>query len=565
MTSTDPTAIPGQVDLEPGTPDPIAQAEGTARTARLARGTRPLSDAERRRRQEAMCGTVPDKEAATTGCTQSLHLSVFFDGTGNNRDEELAKGEEERALSNIARLFISHKDDTRNIKRQYLAGVGTPCPEVGDSGGLLGLSIGKGGRERIDFALQALDELIDSQPEPMRILVVSVSVLGFSRGAASARAFARDLAARCRRQADGTWLYRERIPLRIGFMGVFDTVCSVWPSLAAAAVNYRNGHTGWAEGMAVPEIVEQSVHMTAAHELRGQFPLDSTREHALYPANTVEIWFPGVHSDVGGGYDPQHQGRQNSIARFALNEMYDMAQAGGVLLHPVSELEPFLKAEFDKQDPELQAVFNAYLQAVRVKRGCMEDVQASHMELLYRWLRVRVARGDRLPSMQRLAAREDALREQVRTLRRRQSQLPSPWGNDNLHLADQGNADKTAEWNRVSDELKARDDELSAVRKQRRGLEKENDTMLGKIVSLRRRRERGATLTMAERVTLESWDNTTLLPPEVEAFFDGYGHDSVAHWFIGNLSQWRVLYFGATKYTPGKVEEKAEASEAVPG
>ncbi|MCP6362812.1 DUF2235 domain-containing protein, partial [Klebsiella pneumoniae] len=76
----------------------------------------------------------------------------------------------------------------------------------------------------------------------------------------------------CRRQADGTWLYRERIPLRIGFMGVFDTVCSVWPSLAAAAVNYRNGHTGWAEGMGVPEIVEQSVHMTAAHELRGQFP-----------------------------------------------------------------------------------------------------------------------------------------------------------------------------------------------------------------------------------------------------------------------------------------------------
>ena len=60
MTSIDPTAIPGQVDLEPGTPDPVAQAEGTARTARLARGTRPLSDAERRRRQEAMCGTVPE-------------------------------------------------------------------------------------------------------------------------------------------------------------------------------------------------------------------------------------------------------------------------------------------------------------------------------------------------------------------------------------------------------------------------------------------------------------------------------------------------------------------------
>lgn len=37
MTATDPTAIPGQVDLEPGSPEPVADADPTARTARLAR------------------------------------------------------------------------------------------------------------------------------------------------------------------------------------------------------------------------------------------------------------------------------------------------------------------------------------------------------------------------------------------------------------------------------------------------------------------------------------------------------------------------------------------------
>ena len=334
----------------------------------------------------------------------------------------------------------------------------------------------------------------------------------------------------------------------------------VWPPLAHAAVNAGNGHNGWGEGMRIPPMVVQSVHMTAAHELRGQFPLDSTRDDARYPDNTQEIWYPGVHSDVGGGYDPQHQGRQNSIARFALNEMYDIALAGGVLLHPMSRLDPEVLAEFDKSDPELQAAYNAYLQAVRVKRGRMEDVQAAHMELLHRWLKVRVARGDKLPSMQRLQERQDALDAEVKTLRRRRAQLGDPYARDGG--PSDMSSEQLAEWNRVSDELSARNDALSEVKKQRKGLASETDTLVGKMVSLRRKRERGKRLTLAERTMLDAWDNKQLLPEAVETFFDGYGHDSISHWFIGNLAMWRVLYFGDTKYKPGDIEESAAAPQA---
>lgn len=557
---TDHTAIRGQVDLEPGTGDPVRSSEGGARIARLQRGLRELSEGELAQRQLANSMNVPGKEDGTTGCVKSLYLSVYFDGTGNNRDAELDKPEGDRALSNIARLYESHQtiDEHRGLWREYIAGVGTPCAQVGDNGGVRGLALGAGGGERNAHALKVLDDLVDSQPSSMSILVVTVSVFGFSRGAVSARAFARDLAERCKPSEDGRWIYRDRVPLRISFMGVFDTVCSVWPAFTSAAINFRSGHNGWAKGMRIPAMVEQSVHMTAAHELRGQFSLDSTRDHDAYPDNTVEIWFPGVHSDIGGGYDPRHQGRRNSIARFSLNEMYEMARVGGVLLKPVDELAPFLKSEFDKNDVELQAVFNGYLEAMPIKRGRFEDLQAAHMALLHRWLRVRTERGDLVPSMERLAERQAELEAEIRTLRSQRK----PQRNAIADEGGQRNADNApASSSTMEVMLEEREDELKTVRKQMRGLRKQNDTLATKIERMRRKRGRGERLTLAESTMVDAWDDQTPLPTDVETFFDGYAHDSAAHWMLSDQTKWRVVHFGDTKYSPGSVMTRTDVVE----
>ena len=544
----DPTEIAGQVDLEPGSPDPVQDADPSARIARLARGTRPLSDTERSRRQQTLSCTAVEPDEAGAGCTQVLHLALFFDGTGNNRDKELAKPVDRRALSNIARLYDAHADETSNIFGVYLPGVGTPFSEIGDSG-RLGLSIGRGGAERVEHALQQLDELIDKQPARMRIQIVNVSVFGFSRGAAQARAFVRDLAAHCTEQSDGTWQYRG-VPLRVGFVGIFDTVCAVWSTLIGAAVNRRNGHNLWANDVRLPPIVEQCVHMTAAHELRPQFPLDSTRDDAHYPQNTIEIWYPGVHSDVGGGYDPAHQGRKNSIARFALNELYDMARQGGVLLQDITSLDPEIQEEFDKDDEELRAAYNGYLQAVRQKRGRMEEVQAAHMELLHRWLKVRVDTRGNTPSMQRLREREAELSAELRTLNRELWRLPNPYAESTVSRI---TPEQTAEWSRVNGMVQERREERAAVRKQRRGLSRETNALNVSMQSLREKRAFGGRLTMSERTMLAAWDNPEPLPESVLDFFDGYGHDSISHWFTGNLTTWRTLYFGDIKYRPERV------------
>lgn len=549
----DSTEIQGQVDLLPGAQDPIAGADSAARTARLARGRRALSDAERQQRQEAQACSVVNQDEAGAGCTQVLHFAVFFDGTGNSRDAEMKKSPDQRALSNIARLQFSHADEKSNIRKAYIPGVGTSFPDVGDNGGMLGLAIGKGGRDRIKYTLDELDKLIDKQ-SVKKILLINVSIFGFSRGAAQARAFARDLAARCKAASDGTWHYRD-IPLRIIFSGIFDTVCSVWSNLAAATFNAHDGHSDWAHDMRLPPMVEQSVHMTAAHELRKQFPLDSTRDGGRYPANTVEIWYPGVHSDVGGGYDPNHQGRKNSIARFALNEMYDMAAAAGVLLQPIDALDPEVKDEFDKTDDNLQAAYNGYLQSVRRKQGRLELVQAAHMELLHRWLKVRVEKGDDLQSIQNLRSREAALEAELKTLYSKRRGLKDPYQS---HTYGSATTEEVEEWNAVDGAIRSRRNALSEVSTQRKGLQRETSALKRKMAALRQKQVRGGRLAMYEQVMLDAWNNPEPLPEAVAQFFDGYGHDSISHWFSGNLAKWRTIYFGDIKYKPDGGDDMLE-------
>ncbi len=77
--------------------------------------------------------------------------------------------------------------------------------------------------------------------------------------------------------------------------------------------------------------------------------------------------------------------------------------------------------------------------------------------------------------------------------------------------------------------------------------------------TLKKKRDRGHKLTLSERTMLNAWDDSRPLPEAAHDFFDGYGHDSTSHWFTGNLTKWRNLYFGAVKYKPEEVEAATSA------
>jgi hypothetical protein len=140
-----------------------------------------------------------------------------------------------------------------------------------------------------------------------------LSILGFSRGAASARLFARDIAQHgfvselmiasryvkarltgdLRREVWEIWPKQSKVlvpgnEVPIAFLGLWDTV--------ATSVSARTGD--WA----VPANVRRAVHCVALDEFRTLFSPTLLRYDPSRAKAMKEVWFAGVHSDIGGGY-----------------------------------------------------------------------------------------------------------------------------------------------------------------------------------------------------------------------------------------------------------------------
>ncbi len=156
-----------------------------------------------------------------------------------------------------------------------------------------------------------------------------LSILGFSRGAASARLFARDIAATgfvksatiearyCRVRNSGEmrhdvwtleakWAGRPLVAgadIPIAFLGVWDTVAT---SLSAKPADWR-----------VPDSVARAVQCLALDETRELFTPTLLQYPKSRAGQMKEVWFPGAHSDVGGGY------YNDALARVTLDFMWN--------------------------------------------------------------------------------------------------------------------------------------------------------------------------------------------------------------------------------------------------
>lgn len=386
-------------------------------------------------------------------CLQRLWISFFFDGTGNNIDADQGTLKH----SNIARLFNAHlpNDVERGNYRIYVPGVGTYFRDVGDEGGgTLGLVMARMGDRRLNWALERFDALLKPHlaravTPANRIIEVNVAVFGFSRGAALARAFVNRLVGtRCVASSKGWRLAKRDVPVRVRFMGLFDTVASVgltqstnttspvaalmggratkFVRLNAAVLKdalpealafapagragadpvpgYFDGHQAWGAEQAIPLGVEDVRHFVAAHEIRNSFPVDSIwvakNGHVHAVDNFHEVVYPGAHSDVGGGYRPGEGGKSlksnERLSQIPLNHMYELALARGVPLRPKSAWEDDHKQDFDTS-PILIALFNYYTAKLPKSDVLGHNMNAS-MRLYYAWRFasiVRKAAGDR--------------------------------------------------------------------------------------------------------------------------------------------------------------------------
>ena len=266
-------------------------------------GLRPLTETDRLQRAAAMNCVDPAKKPGVADCSQLLWISLFFDGTGNNLDDDTPRLKH----SNVARLYLTHAqdDDSTGRYRIYIPGLGTPFREIHDTTrNPFGGAFGAGGERRLQWARAKFDQIIAkakaraTNPKH-EIRMINVALFGFSRGAACARAFAVRLAAECKQQSEG-WQW-SGLPIRLYFMGLFDTVASAGLPAGAKALEHspavrfratainpfaavtltvapKNGHYEWGKHLKIPMMVEQCVHYVAAHEVRDSFPLDSVRD-----------------------------------------------------------------------------------------------------------------------------------------------------------------------------------------------------------------------------------------------------------------------------------------------
>ena len=344
-----------------------------------------------------------------SACCHSLHVSLFFDGTNNNEDNDTKK----EHPSNIAKLYhVSLRGasaEKSGYFSYYMPGVGTPFPEIGEldySGN--GLQFATGGEDRINWALVQVSsaltfaltkngiddgiakakvesmstskgpmmsifgagrrrQVMKGLLEPLRpyvpktrpeVLGVKLYVYGFSRGAAEARTFVSWLS-QLFDTPDGAENPEQTLlglPVSIEFLGLLDTVASVG---IAHVAPFFAGHMDWADDTQLlpdaktfPNFVKCCRHFVAAFEQRACFPLDSVRnENGTYPPNTYEVVYPGVHSDVGGGYPKNDQGKARGgtnelVSQIVLHDLYAAAFAAGAPLQvPEAVLPKSLETE----------------------------------------------------------------------------------------------------------------------------------------------------------------------------------------------------------------------------
>lgn len=345
--------------------------------------------------------------------------------------------------------------------------------------------------------LAKLQAALAAKPKPA-IPSVTVSVFGFSRGAAESVAFCHLFD----RLLEGGKLAGVQASIR--FVGLFDVVASVGGSASVARTMplpgaLFDGHWSWANDVdePLPSCVEKALHLIAAHELRMNFPVTRI-------VGAREILVPGVHSNVGGGYGPGEQGKSRGgqgmlLSQIPLAFMYKAALMAGVPLVPFSKLESTDQDDM-LVDAKLAQAWEAYTAALEGDGGLLKK----HMALYYRWRAVRLSKLETTASFRAASAQsQQDLREanqmlagDIEAMRFRRDHPRPVMGNDEQGPVYGGNDSRRVnQWQLI-------------------------------------RANSHTPLDDWENFAIPFFDQPQPLPPAVEAFFDDYVHDSFAGFYM---------------------------------
>ena len=241
---------------------------------------------------------LPKGHIEITLLAEPPSFGVFFDGTGNNRLNDIQDSTDGKEPTNVVKLFELYPFQ-KYQSRYYAEGIGTKAHE---SDSTLDMGLAFSFDERIKRSLLEMEAyLIRNLFKTIK--VCSIDVFGFSRGAAQARAFVNQVNAIYKNNPH----YWGGIKPVIRFVGLFDSVASIGgDGDNNHSEFYANDELDYPVNLNLASSSAGFVmHLAAFDEKRDKFPLSSlrTRNKQLLK-NQQEIELPGVHSDIGGGYGP---------------------------------------------------------------------------------------------------------------------------------------------------------------------------------------------------------------------------------------------------------------------
>ncbi|NGZ10952.1 MAG: DUF2235 domain-containing protein [Nitrospira sp. LK70] len=250
-------------------------------------------------------------------------ILICLDGTGNDPADAEQKPEktgqlEDDSISNVLKLHLLAGGQLNSNTQPKLGQMSFYYSGVGTRGTIFQRALGSAfaNFEPHWIRTEAYNDLCRTYETGDKIYI-----FGFSRGAAIARMLASHIA------KEGLVLQQGRQQVNIAMVGVWDTVASFGkPNLhdseqPISDVVFENG--------TIAQNIEKAYHLVAVDETRLAF-----RPTLMNASERVtEIWFSGVHSDVGGGY------RRDGLSDVALSFMIDRARAHGIQFTEASAID----------------------------------------------------------------------------------------------------------------------------------------------------------------------------------------------------------------------------------
>jgi len=272
-------------------------------------------------------------------------IVLCADGTWNTPHADLPS----KPDTNVRKLYCALTNSPEQLK-YYDSGVGTDGTPLDH---LWGGAMGKGLFQKVQDCYQFLANVHSPGDQ--------IFVFGFSRGAYTARSTAGMIAGfgvptanldnttvrrifDAYRQSDKGKKAALKAELKVAYalqdvtikmVGVWDTVGSL--GIPGTLFNVLNQKTYGFLDTALHPRVQRAYHAMSIDERRAQFkPTLWTHPDGSFRPNDAQVeqvWFPGVHSDGGGGY------QECDLSNITLSWMLRKAKENGLLFSPAAETE----------------------------------------------------------------------------------------------------------------------------------------------------------------------------------------------------------------------------------